>query len=353
MDTRRYAIAPQQMTGGYGSVVEVLDTYLDRTVLYKRMHDPANNVQLVAEVAALTGVRSQHIIDIYDVETDDRGILTGIIIENLRGRDYLDFHQEAAQNSPMLTKVVYQLACAISDLHAANIIHRDLKLENFKSSDAGIVKLYDFGISSATGTHRTTQNRGTLVYAAPELFINDGVITRASDIYSLGICFWKLATNVLPQQLEERPPQSSGRSPSISTIAPHVDCDLAELIDSCINPNPALRPSAIFVKEKCDALLLKGKHKGLFFSARRAVYELSHQHPTVRILIGNLGELRAAYTGTEFIVTGSSGDVYINNVAAVVGKPLHDACVITFGSFDVGRDREYINFVCSKPEIVL
>lgn len=353
MDTRRYAIAPQQLSGGYGSVVEIHDRYLDRTVLFKQMHDPANNTQLVAEVAALTGIRSRHIIDIYDIDIDQQGILTGIIIENLRGRDYLRFHEEAAQNPVEFTKVVYQLACAVSDLHAANIIHRDLKLDNFKASDAGIVKLYDFGISSVSGTHRTTQNRGTLDYAAPELFTAGSAITRASDIYSLGICCWKLATNFFPTQLAERPPQESGPPPSLGTFAPFVDGDLVDIIHDCIHPDPAARPLAKQVMERCEKLLLKGRHKGMFFSAGAAVYELSTQQPTVRIQTSTLGELRAAYDGTDFKVTGVVGDVYINNVAAVMGQQLHDACVVTFGSFDVGRSREFISFLCSKPEIVL
>lgn len=353
MDTRRYAIAPQQMAGGYGSVMEVHDLYLDRSVLFKKMHDPANNSQLIAEVAALTAIRSRHIIDIYDVDIDHRGTLTGIIIENLRGRDFLHFYAEAAKGPAELTKVAYQLACAVTDLHAANIIHRDLKLDNFKASDAGIVKLYDFGISSASGTHVTTQNRGTLDYAAPELFTAGAVVTRASDIYSLGICFWKLATNHFPSQLTERPPQGSGLPPSLGTLAPLVDKELVDIIHACIHPDPAQRPRAKQVMKHCETLLLKGKHKGMFFSERSAVYELSAQQQTVRIKIDPLGELRAAYDGSEFKVTGVMGDVYINNVAATPGQPLHDACVVTFGSFDVGRNRQYISFLCSKPEIVL
>lgn len=353
MDTRRYAILTQQMAGGYGSVIEIYDRYLERSVLYKRMHDPANNSQLVAEVAALTSIRSRHIIDIYDIDVDQQGILTGIIIENLRGRDYLRFHEEAAQNPAELTKVVYQLACAVSDLHSANIIHRDLKLDNFKASYAGIIKLYDFGISSISGTHITTQNRGTLHYAAPELFTAGGDITRASDVYSLGICFWKLATNFFPIQLTEQPPQQSGPPPSLSTFAPFVDGELVDIIHACIHPDPAARPLAHQVMERCEKLLLKGRHKGMFFSAGATVYELSAQQPSVRIQTSTLGELRAAYDGINFKVTGVTGDVYINNVAAAAGQLLHDACVVTFGSFDVGRNREFISFLCSKPEIVL
>lgn len=358
MDTRRYSVAPNTMSGGFGSVTELHDRYLDRSVLYKSIRDPANNDQLVAEVRALTSIRSRHIIDIYDVDFDQHGTLSGIIIENLRGRDFLRFHAEAPAKREELKRTMYQLACAVSDLHGANIIHRDLKLENFKASEAGIVKLFDFGISSM-GTQPTLHNRGTLHYAAPELFSDGAVITRACDVYALGICFWKLATHHFPRALSEMPPQSTNTPPPIQTLAQHVDNEVADIIHACIRPNPAHRPSATEVRDELASLLLRDRHKGMFFRARapgraaRAVYELSAQQRTVRIQLPGLGELRAAYDGNLFVVRGVSGDVFINNRTAAVGQTLHDACVITFGSFSLGRDREYISFLCSKPEIVL
>src|SRR4249919_3751270 len=125
MDTRRYEVAAAHLAGGFGSVLQVRDRYLGRDVLYKCMQDPANNDQLLTEVAALTRVRSRHIIEIYDIDLDPRGQLVGIVIEKLAGRDYLEFYNEAAQNPEAFLKVVYQIACALADLHTVEIVHRD------------------------------------------------------------------------------------------------------------------------------------------------------------------------------------------------------------------------------------
>ncbi|WP_046656189.1 serine/threonine-protein kinase [Lysobacter capsici] len=352
MDRARYDTKSTLGAGGFGSVIEIRDKYLERDVLYKSMHDPANNDQLIREVSALVHARSRHIIEIYDLDIDANGNLVGIIIEKLTGRDFQAYHLGATADLDAYTRIVYQLAAALADLHDANVIHRDIKLDNFKESSAGIVKLFDFGIASTSGTHKTTQHRGTPLYAAPELYERGADITSASDIYSLGVCCWTLLTAATPAALTAKPPLPG---PSLSTVAPHLSPELTVFIDRCLAKNPTERPSASELRDACERTLLRDKHKGIFYSTRRneVVYELSASAQNVKITIANLGELRAIYSGTEFVVTGTSGDVYINNQTVGMGTRLHDACVITFGNFLIGADREYISFICSKPEIVL
>lgn len=352
MDRTRYEPRSNIGAGGFGSVMDIHDKYLERDVLYKSMHDPAHNDQLVREVNALVRARSRHIIEIYDLDFDSYGSLNGIIIEKLTGRDFHTFHLQAATDLEAYVRVVYQLSAAIADLHDADVIHRDIKLDNFKESSSGIVKLFDFGISSISGAHKTTQNRGTPVYAAPELYQFGATLTPASDVYSLGVCCWMLLTTQPPPALLATPPQAG---PSISSISPSLHQELATTIDRCLSNSPFDRPSSRELRDVCERVLLRNKHKGLFYSSRRnrIVYELSASSPNVRISIPNLGELRAAYSGTEFVIMGTTGDVYINNQGISPGARLHDACVITFGNFSVGPDREHISFICSKPEIVL
>jgi serine/threonine protein kinase len=157
------------------------------------MQDSANNEQLQNEVQGLCKARSRHVVEVYDVITNEDGEITGVVIERLRGRDFSAFHKEAAGSPYLYIKILYQLACALRDLHAVGIVHRDLKIDNFKESAAGIVKLFDFGISSPDGGYKTKQNKGTLTYAAPELYVPGAMITPEMDIYALGICAWALA----------------------------------------------------------------------------------------------------------------------------------------------------------------
>ncbi|MEB1902962.1 protein kinase [Xanthomonas campestris pv. campestris] len=354
MDKKRYKVIGPAGSGGFGNITELHDTYLDRRVLYKQIRDPSHKSQLTNEVAGLVQSRSRHIVEIYDAEFDSNKQLDGIIIEKLDGRNFIEFYKEAQLDSELTTKVIYQIACALESLHAHRIVHRDLKLDNFKASSAGVIKLYDFGISSQSG-HLTVQNKGSYFYAGPELYAPNAIISTRSDIYSFGICCWLLTTPNLPSCLLECPPLQHSVSPSIATVAPYLDSTVIALIDRCLLKDPKLRPSAKELESSLVAALVKGKHKGTFTSTRTnsKIYELSKSQTSVRITIGRLGELRAAYSGLAFYVTGFSGDVTVNNMTISTNMTLHDACVITFGPFSAGSDREFITFSCSKPEVVL
>lgn len=355
MNKERYEIKSGKLTGGFGAITELRDTYLDRDVLFKSMIDQANSEQLLNEVRHLTAARSRHIVEIYDVVRGDDGQLAGIIIEKLTGCDYLDFHVTASASPELALRAIYQIACALADLHSMGIVHRDLKLENFRESAAGVLKLFDFGISSPAQNYATATNRGTLVYAAPELYVQGAPTTDKVDIYALGVCCWKLLSSTIPSALLERPPQLTARADSIGSIAQWLPPQIISAIDACLEPNPNARPSAEAIRDLCQASLLKGRHKGKFVSHKRRqqVYELSSSSPNLRMAIAGFGDLRAVYTGTEFQVRAVTGEVFMNNQPLVPGTLLHDACVITFGNFAHANDREHISFVCSMPEIIL
>lgn len=348
------------LAGGYGTVLPLEDSFLRRVVLLKVMQDAKNNTQLQNEIRGLCRARSRHVIEVYDVVTNPLGEVEGIIIERLRGRDFIGFYKEAAANPQMYLKVLYQVACALRDLHAVGIIHRDLKLDNFRESVAGVVKLFDFGISSEDGGYKTKQNKGTLVYAAPELFVPGAVVTPKMDVYAFGVCAWALASPVFPPQLLERPPQQSGRAPSLATVMPTVPThaeglhpEVVALLDACLHPAPHKRPSASHLSQILGNHLIRGRHKGLFVQYGAKVVELSAKQPTVNLKIGALGEIQISYDGLRFVVRAITGSVRINNAVVAVGDVLQEACLLSFGDPSLGPRQEWITFFASHPEVVL
>ena len=84
-------------------------------------------------------------------------------------------------------------------MHENGVIHRDLKLENVMISKDGHVKLTDFGASKANvqknnfDGRTTTMLRGTIIYAAPEMFESDE-IGFSVDYYSLGLVIYGMLT---------------------------------------------------------------------------------------------------------------------------------------------------------------
>jgi len=358
---QRYKILTKGLlSGGFGTVVPLEDTFLRRVVLMKVMQDAAHNEQLQNEVKGLCKARSRHVVEVYDVVKNEQNEIYGVVIERLRGRDFLEFHKEAANSPQLYIKILYQLACALRDLHAVGIVHRDLKLDNFKESAAGVVKLFDFGISSPDGGYKTKQNKGTLTYAAPELYMHGATITPEMDIYALGVCAWALAHPIFPVQLLEHPPQTSGKAPSISAVMPtsekHADGlhkDVVDVLDACLDPAPAHRPSAKEISALLGIHLSRNKHRGLFLQGLAEVYELSAKKTSVSLKIGTLGRLNVIYDGLRFLITEVDGDVSINNVPAEPGHVLHETCVIGFGGAALGSSRQWVSFFSSHPEVVL
>src|SRR5206468_5213562 len=92
-----------------------------------------------------------------------------------------------------------QIAHALAEAHAQGIVHRDIKPENLMLRPDGYIKVLDFGLARRAGIDRADDELalGTLGYMSPEAFLQPPV-TAASDIFSLGIVLYELATGTNP-----------------------------------------------------------------------------------------------------------------------------------------------------------
>jgi len=358
MTTQRYIKKEDvSFSGGFGQVTLLHDTYLGRNVLYKSMSSPDFNDQLYNEIKALSGARSRHVVEIYDVIFDEDKNINGIIIEYLNGRNFTSFYDdfEKKHDVDYFLQILFQLSKALSDIHSAGITHRDLKLDNIKSSSSGIIKVFDFGLSTSQDDYITRSNRGTWIYAAPELYQDDVIISKEMDIYAFGICAWALVTKLanFSPALLENPPMSRSVYTSIkSVLNNHVDQEIINILDKTLSINPNDRPTAKNINQVLSRHMLLNKHKGLFVENFNQVYELSVSKKGVKITL-TFGEITVQYTGLDFIVKSHSGDVYINNIPVTSDYILPNSCLITFGEPSLKSRRRFITFLSSHPEIVL
>jgi hypothetical protein len=96
--------------------------------------------------------------------------------------------------------------------------------------------------------------------------------------------------------------------------------------------------------------LLYGRHRAVV--TYQGTHELSV--PGTAINLSTIaGNIAIKYDGLFFTVSAVSGDVYINNLKAQVGRTFPDSCVITLGALHLGAGRTFVPFNVSHPGVVL
>lgn len=205
--TERYDIERPLGQGGFATVYLALDKVLKRQVAIKiyRPEDDKDAATMAREAEILGQLQHDNIVRVYDakvVEEAGKPSVPYLVMEYLAGgslREKLRPHAPPMRPQDALG-LVSVLADALHAAHEQGILHLDIKPENIIFDRQGRPFLTDFGIGRQMGgDEETKQTRamGTNNYASPEQR-QGGKLSRASDIYSLGVVLFELLTNQIP-----------------------------------------------------------------------------------------------------------------------------------------------------------
>jgi serine/threonine-protein kinase len=255
----RYRVISEVAHGGMAAVYAVqrssiggFEKLLAMKVMLPHLATNAHFVDMFLDEARIASqIQHPNVVQVIDVGLHERTPF--ILMEFLRGQSLSRLVHRVRESQTQVPIQVWLtiLAQAAEGLHAAHetlgpdgvalgIVHRDVSPHNVFVGYDGQVKVVDFGIAAARGRLSETHSgevKGKLAYLAPEQLDRAGALTRAADIWALGVVAWEIFAgrrlfaakdeantiwNVLNQPVEDierispRLPESAARVLSLS-----------------------------------------------------------------------------------------------------------------------------------------
>ncbi len=153
----RYTVLERIGAGGMGEVYAAYDQKLDRKVALKvlRRRSAMYQKRLIREAQAMARLAHANVVAVFDAGTVDGRLF--LAMEFVLGRTLKAWQRAATRSHDEVLNVYLAAGRGLSAAHAAGLVHRDFKPDNVLVSDAGDVKVTDFGIARATSEAATTR----------------------------------------------------------------------------------------------------------------------------------------------------------------------------------------------------
>ena len=243
----RYQVVGELGRGGMGIVYKVRDTLLDRLVAFKVLpqtltENPQAITNFMREAQAAAKLNHPNIVTVYD--TGERKGRYYIAMEYVEGTTLKEILRQRGPISAIgILHILIQIGEALAYAHEKKVVHRDIKPANIMWTHDKKVKLMDFGLAKFVEEARnhTTVVAGTPYYMSPEQTLGKNIDHR-TDLYSLGISLFEMATGTVPFK-EGNIPYHHVHSapPSIGELRPELPRALVEIIERCLEKDPANR----------------------------------------------------------------------------------------------------------------
>jgi len=269
---RRYRLVEWLGRGSVGLVYRAQDDALDRPVALKFLDQaggdaPERSVRFLREARNVAQLSHANIMSIYDMGQEQGWEY--LVLEFIPGGDLRNFLRQRGGQLLALDaiSIVSSVLQALDFAHDHGIIHRDIKPENIFLTQAGQVKVGDFGLArSMTDAHLTQDGSitGTIAYLAPEC-LRGMDCSLQSDLYSVGVVLYELLTGNVPYHGE------------------HLAMMLSQILQGTITPPGDLVPGLFPALEDVVLRLLASDPAGRFLSASEALSELER----VKIALSN------------------------------------------------------------------
>jgi serine/threonine protein kinase len=322
----QYVILDRLGRGGMGQVFLSRDQELHRKVALKCLLSSGADLErerarIKAEARAAAAITHVNVAAIHHVI--EHGTRAFIVMEYVEGESLSTRLKRERLTTEQVVAIGRQLVAALRAAHAQEVVHRDLKPGNIQLTPDGLVKVLDFGIAQTTWPVPTASSTGaetasatcfvgtrmarggTPPYMSPEQLLGHAVDER-SDIYSLGIVLFEMATGRRPypgvDPFELVQAQVKG-APRADAIDPRVPRGLADVIAKALQIDLSMRfQTALEVGAALDAFeqTLRPKSVRRREQIRRWLARAAIALPTAVLGLGAIGFVATAGFNNTF-----------------------------------------------------
>ena len=257
---RRYRLTAQVGRGATSIVYRGVDEVLGRSVAVKVFDGPRSELnnpeRQLAEMRALAAVDHPNLVTVYDAHVaDGDDEPTYLILELVAGTTLSALLADGPLPPRRVAEIGVALAGALSAVHAASVVHRDVKPGNVLLTTSGTVKLGDFGLArildNAAEITTGGEVMGTAAYLSPEQVASAAVLFP-SDVYSLGLVLLECLTG--HREYDGDPATAALarllRRPAVPDFLP---APWPQLLTDMTDPDPLRRPTIVSVLAILDA----------------------------------------------------------------------------------------------------
>ncbi|MEO8678390.1 MAG: protein kinase [Vicinamibacterales bacterium] len=256
--------------GSYGTVYRAWDTRLERLVALKLFHGAHDPEVVMQEGRMLARVRHEHVVTVDGADVVDG--VAGLWMELIHGRTLDQIVKDKGPIDPReAAQIGVDVSRAIAAVHAAGLLHCDVKAQNVVRESTGRVVLMDLGagrvVPEARDSDQLSDIAGTPRYMAPELFHAGADATRATDIYSFGVLLFYLVSERFPvdgKSLGElKQAHLDGRVTPLKEVRANVPPAYAAVVARALERDPAMRQASVEEIQSALSPLAKPEAKGL------------------------------------------------------------------------------------------
>src|SRR5688572_421941 len=244
----KYRLTTKVGEGSYGSVYRAWDSDLEYDVgikiLHRRVGDTKLRERLLQEGRALAKIQHNNVVRVLGIEA--HGDRVGLCMEFVRGKTLADVVRDQGKLSAAEAVLIGEDLCrALSAVHRAGFIHRDVKAKNVMRDDTGRIVLMDFGTGRAAEAQGSKHDRaGTPLYMAPEA-LEEGQVSPRSDVYSLGVLLYYLVSGEYPvtaRSIDElRETHANREHRWLSEVRPDLPVAFMQVVERAIALDPEER----------------------------------------------------------------------------------------------------------------